>query len=573
MQNKFFATSMKESILSNDDSLFTIEDVIMGDYDSETGIFTDESGNQYHKLFDYSGKSENMNFYTNLVSSEEIGYYLPGSESLKDIITAYEKKSRTTAYHMCRRGNRYEFLAINRNNALKEIEEDLEEEERGYASSGEEQGDTLLRASILRRQTLQKISEAIEYGRLSPDELIEIQEELSSGVDELEQLRAYADVQREKTETELMIASHTATPKLLPVPSQKSALPAPVEKKATTQVPNPRPLLAKAPDEIEIDETFKKIKEVLIDQDEAALRTLTEIVRMIEIRKKDYGILLTGESGTGKTLLMTLIGKILGRPFLKIDSTQLTIPGYTGRDLEEYLWDLIVQCNMDIEQAQNAIVYIDEIDKKGSDNKSDVSGQGVINVTLKMLDGETYIACKNPSRRTEANSAKINTENMIFVFGGAFTDVYGALKKQSIGFENTSSAKSKEPKPQDFVKYGMMTGEFMGRVPVIIKLKTLNVDGLRRVLIESRDSALKLEEEIFAANGVKLSTTSDYLEAVATEAIKEGTGARGLNKLILDSTWKSYYDVKQHPGTYSEITLTKETVEDPSSYRYVKVKK
>ena len=141
---------------------------------------------------------------------------------------------------------------------------------------------------------------------------------------------------------------------------------------------------------INLEELYKNVTKTLIAQDEPTRRVITEIARKEQYpSSKKRALLITGPTGSGKTKMMELISKYLDRPFYKVDSTQLTIPGYVGKDLEEVLWDLYVKCGRDADRAEHAIIFFDEIDKKGSSRKDDVSGKGVLNVLLPFIEGST----------------------------------------------------------------------------------------------------------------------------------------------------------------------------------------
>ena len=314
-----------------------------------------------------------------------------------------------------------------------------------------------------------------------------------------------------------------------------------------------------------------EIKKHLINQDEALRRVLVEIARMdIKDNEKNKGILLLGESGTGKTYLMELLAKNLGVPFLIVDSTQLTIPGYVGKDIQEYLWDLYEDCDRDLEKCENAIVFFDEIDKKGSNRKSDTSGQGVLNVLLKFLDGTTYDACRDTKHSTEI--VKINTSKMKIIAGGAFSDVFGEQnKKHSVGFltEEAKEEKNSIPDVDTFVQKAFMTPEFMGRFPIRIKLNSHSVESFSTILKESESSTLKEEERTFNKLGVKLKVTPEFISAASSEALKLKTGVRGLMGTIEESTWVAFEDVYNNPNKYEEIVLTEDTLKDPNNYQKV----
>ena len=205
-----------------------------------------------------------------------------------------------------------------------------------------------------------------------------------------------------------------------------------------------------------------------------------------------------------------------------------------------------------------------------------MSGQAVLNTLLTFISGETYVACKHPNHVTENNSTKINTSNMLIVAGGAFLDVYSpAHQKSSLGFtpKTSDDIEIKEPEITDFIEKAQMPKEFMGRVPIIVRMNSLNIDSIRKILLESDESILKLQEEIFDKKGVKLTTQDGYIMSISQAALDRKIGARGLNKLISDTTWIAYDDVCSHPNEYEEIILTDETAKDPSSYQFVKKQK
>ena len=316
---------------------------------------------------------------------------------------------------------------------------------------------------------------------------------------------------------------------------------------------------------IDLVKLFNEIKKTLIAQDEPARRVITEIARKEQNPElKNRGILLTGSTGVGKTKLMSLIAKNLNRPFYKIDATKLTVPGYVGTDIEEELWNLYVKCGKDVEKAEHAVIFLDEIDKKGSDNKSDISGRGVLNILLPFIEGTEYDACASVKAATQR--VKINTSNMIVILGGAFQDVYDNLKKKNgIGFGATQDEQKPQATTKDFVKKAGIPDEFMGRV-TIVKLNDMDANSIKRILKESDESALHIQEKLFKELGVKLTSTEEFLDKIAMEAVERKTGARGLNNVVDDATWEAYNEVYTHPNEYSEVILTKDTADNPKKY-------
>lgn len=315
--------------------------------------------------------------------------------------------------------------------------------------------------------------------------------------------------------------------------------------------------------DINIDELVDSITKIVVHQDDAVNRLVLEIERNLATVGEKDGILITGSTGVGKTLTINLIAKYLDRPVKIIDSTQLTVPGYVGKDIEDYLYELLCDCNGDIKKAEQAIIFFDEIDKKGSEKKSDISGQGVLNVLLKFLDGTVYDVTSD--RRFPGSTQKISTKNMLVLAGGSFFDVYKNSGPKQIGFLDKKEKKY-IPSANDFVEKGMMTKDFIGRFPIIIHYDDLDTEALVDVLINSESSPLKREEDVFSKAGVKLTVTEDYMNAVARAAADMETGARGLKGIVKNTTWPSYAKVKSEPGIYREVILDEKTVSDNKVY-------
>lgn len=315
--------------------------------------------------------------------------------------------------------------------------------------------------------------------------------------------------------------------------------------------------------DINIDELVGLVTKTVVHQDDAVRRLVLEIERNLESDGEKDGILITGSTGVGKTMTINLIAKYLDRPVKIIDSTQLTVPGYVGKSVEDYLYELLCDCNGDVERAEQAIIFFDEIDKKGSEKKSDISGQGVLNVLLKFLDGTVYDVTSD--RRIPGSAQKISTKNMLVLAGGSFADVYKNSGPKQIGFLD-GEKKEYVPSATDFVEKGMMTKDFIGRFPIIIHYNDLDAKALVDVLVNSEASPLKRERDVFSKAGVKLTVTEDYMEAVARAAINMETGARGLKGIVKNTTWPSYDKVKSESGVYREVVLDEKTVSDNKVY-------
>lgn len=330
---------------------------------------------------------------------------------------------------------------------------------------------------------------------------------------------------------------------------------------------------------IDINSIHQKITKTLIAQDLPSRRVLLELNKKLsytdeELELDRHGILLTGSLGVGKTKLVSLIAKNLDIPLLIIDSTQLSMPGYKGRDIEDYLWNLYASCGRDKNKAEHAIVYFDEIDKKGSDSKSDVSGQGVLNTLLKFADGTDYIISENP-QFPGLTQTTINTSKMILMAGGAFVDLYQNISKRNnkVGFK-TENNQEEEPEPtlEDFINVGM-SAEFMRRFPLTIHLNDLSLSDFKDIVTKSDESSLLREQRAFERVSTKLTATDEYIERIAEAAYNSKIGASGLSGVISRTTWRAYDTVVSNPGKYKEVILLGETVDNPSIYKLVEKEK
>lgn len=332
------------------------------------------------------------------------------------------------------------------------------------------------------------------------------------------------------------------------------------EQATEPKLPTPHEIRAHLDDYVIGQDYAKKVLAVALYNHYKRLRSNQQSTNDVELSKSN--VLLIGPTGSGKTLLAQTLARMLNVPFAMADATTLTEAGYVGEDVENVIQKLLQNCDYDTEKAEQGIIYIDEIDKitRKSENPSitrDVSGEGVQQALLKLIEGTiASVPPQGGRKHPQQDMLRVDTSKILFICGGAFAGLDKIVQKRvhvgsGIGFdaevkgeqdELSLSELFKQIETEDLIKFGMIP-EFVGRLPVVAPLAELDEQALIQILTEPKNALVKQYQALFGLENVELEFTPEALQAMAKQALKRKTGARGLRSIVENTLLDTMYDL------------------------------